>query len=137
MSKTLTVTQDVNAADTLVRMTGQGSVAAPSLVVPAGMSRIVAIYAAISGDGGAAGFASMLLRLGGNAVQNGEQTVFVGSIGIVAIQTGADAAAVRAPLFRLMDVDIEVNPSDNITISGEMCGTDVGDAHIALTLIFA
>lgn len=137
MSKTLTVATDVNAADTLTRMTGQGSVAAPSLVVPAGMSKITQIYAAIAGDGGAAGFASILLRLGGNAVQNGEQTIFLGSIGIVAIQTGADAAAIRAPLFRLLNVDIEVNPSDNITLSAEMVGTDVGDSHLALTLIYA
>lgn len=136
MSKTLTIATDINAADTLTRMTGQGSVTAPSLVVPAGVSRIRGIYAAITGDGGAAGFCTALLRIGGNAVQNGEQAIVIGGIGIVAIQAGADAAAITAPLFKLMDADIEVNPSDNITISGEQMGTDVGDMHLAVTLVF-
>ena len=40
MSKTLTVEGTVTAVDTVVRLTSQGSVTAPSLVTPAGVKMI-------------------------------------------------------------------------------------------------
>ena len=137
MSRTLTLEGDVNAVDTLTRLTQQGSVSAPSLVVPSGVTRIMAIYAAVAGDGQAAGQAAFFVRLGGNSVQNGEQTIAVGGAGNIAVQSGADAAPMATIPFELLDADIEVNPSDVITVAGEFSGADIGDGTIGITLVFA
>ena len=136
MSKTLTLEGDVNAVDTLVRLTAQGSLAAPSLLVPAGSTKIKHIYAAIAGDGAAAGSVVSFLRIGGNAVKNGEQTLMFAGLGGQAPQAGSDTAphVMRAKQFK--DVDIEVEPSDTLDISAEMAGADPGDTTIAVTLVF-
>jgi len=53
MSRTITVEGDANTVDTRVLLTAQGSVTAPSLVVPAGMTKIKKVMAAASHDGAA------------------------------------------------------------------------------------
>lgn len=137
MSKTITVEGDVNAIDTLVRLTGQGSVTAPSLVVPAGMKKIKALLATAGADGLAAGQAVMLVRLGGAAVLNGEQTIIIGGQCSQTVQAGSDAAPSIHTAFMIDDLDVDVNPSDTISISGEMAGVDVGDTTMAVTLIYS
>ena len=65
MSRTLTLEGDINAVDTRVNLTAQGSVTAPSLVVPVGMIKIKNIIAAASHDGAVDdGTALWFLRLG-------------------------------------------------------------------------
>ena len=51
MSKTLTVEGDITAVDTRTLLTTQGSVTAPSLVVPSGMTKIVKILVAAAAEG--------------------------------------------------------------------------------------
>ena len=137
MTKTLTLEGDVTAVDTLTRLTTQGSVAAPSLVTPAGISKIDKIYAAAASDGAAAGSASFFLRLGGSAIQNGEQTVMIIAAGISTVQLGSDSAP-QQPTPSIMEaVDIACNPSDTIDVAAEMAGQDLGTARVVVTLYFA
>ncbi len=137
MSRTLTVEGDVNAVDTRVLLTAQGSVATPSLVVPSGMRKIDKILFAGAADGLAAGEVVYLLRLGGAAVLGGEQTLVVGGDGSIAVQAGSDAAPSIGSLFVLEDVDIAVSPSDTISIAAEAAGVDVGDSTLIVTIVFA
>lgn len=137
MSRTLTVEGDVNAVDTRVTLTACGSVSAPSLVVPAGMTKIKSIIAAASTDNQADdGAVVFMVRLGGNAVQNGESVIIFGGAGGQLVQSGADAAPSDMIPFVLDDADIEVRPSDTISISAEMAGIDPGDATVAVTVVF-
>lgn len=136
MSKTLTLEGDVNAVDTAVRLTGQGSVAAPSLVVPKGVSLIKHIIVALGTDHAADGQVVGFLRIGGNAVKNGESTLMFAGTGGTSNAAPIDQTpgAMNARVFR--DVDIEVQESDTISVSGEMAGADVGDCTYVVTLIF-
>ena len=136
MSRTLTVEGDVNAIDTRVLLTAQGSVTAPSLVVPSGMTKIIAIYAAAAADGLATGEVIHFIRLGGNAVLNGEQTIVFGGDDSILVQLGSDAAPSLGSMFVLLDADIPVSPSDTISIAGESAGVDVGDATFCVTLVY-
>ena len=136
MSRTITVEGDVNAIDTRVLLTAQGSVTAPSLVVPAGMTKIKKLIATGAADGLAAGHVVNFIRLGGNAVLNGEQVIVFGGSDSIAVQTGSDAAPDLGHKLILLDVDIDVRPSDTITIAGESAGVDVGDETMAVTLVY-
>lgn len=136
MSKTLTVGADVNAVDTLVRLTGQGSVTAPSLVVPAGYNKIKKIVMTACADGLAAGEVILFVRLGGSAVLNGESSIVFGGEDSIAPQTGSDVAPSLGSFFILEDADIDVNPSDTISISAEAAGVDVGDSTVLVTIVY-
>ena len=137
MSKTLTVEGDLAAADTLYRLTTQGSVVAPSLVVPAGNTKIKRIIVASALVGAADdGMVLFFIRIAGNAVKNGESQIVVAGGGNQTVQAGSDAApCISIPLV-LDNLDIEVNPSDTIAISAEQAGVDAGTGYVAVTLIF-
>lgn len=136
MSRTITVEGDVNAVDTRTLLTGQGSVTAPSLVVPAGMTKIIKVIVTGAADGLAAGEAVYFIRLGGNAVLGGEQAIVVGGSDSQTVQAGSDAAPDLGFLFVLDNADIDVRPSDTISIAGEFAGVDVGDTTVAVTLVY-
>ena len=91
----------------------------------------------VAADNAAAGEVIHFLRLGGNAVKNGEQVITVAAVGGQTPQAGSDQAPSHMTVFAMDDVDIEVSPSDTISISGEMAGVDVGDSVLGVTLIFA
>lgn len=137
MSKTFTVEGDIASADTRTLLTTQGSVSAPSSVVPSGMSKIDKIVIAASTEGLADGAQSYFLRIGGNAVRNGEQVIAISAVGRIAPQSGSDSAPQLMPATILENVDIEVTPSDTLNISVEGAGTDTGTGHAIVTLIYA
>ena len=137
MSKTLTVEGDITAVDTRTLLTTQGSVTAPSLVVPSGMTKIEKILVAVAAEGLADGSAAFILRLGGAGILKGEQVLTIGAAGRIAVQAGSDAAPQVGKLFELNDANIDVSPSDTITIAGEMAGSDLGSARMVVTVIFA
>lgn len=137
MSKTLTVEGDITAVDTRTLLTGQGSVTAPSLVVPTGAKLIDKIIVGSGADGLAVGSAAFILRLGGGAVQNGEQVIVVGAAGTIGPQVGSDQAPQHSQLFMLDNCQIDVSQSDTITVSAEMVGSDLGTARVVVTLVFA
>lgn len=137
MARTLTVEGDINAVDTRTLLSAQGSVTAPSLVIPAGMTKIKKVVAAASHDGAADdGSALWFIRLGGNAVLNGEQVIVFGAGGNQTVQAGSDAAPNAMIPFIVEDADIDVRPSDTISIAGEFAGVDIGDTAVVVTLVF-
>lgn len=137
MSRTLTVEGDLTAVDTRTNLTTQGSVTAPSLVVPSGMTKIDKILVAVAAEGLADGSATFILRLGGAGVLKGEQTFAVGAGARIAVQAGSDAGPQIGRLFILEDVNLDISPSDTINVSGEMAGTDIGTSRMVVTVVFA
>lgn len=137
MSKTLTVEGDIGTVDSRTLLTTQGSVTAPSLVVPSSMTKIDKILVAVGAEGLADGSATFLLRLGGAGVLKGEQVIAAGAGGRIAVQAGSDAAPSISMVYEFSNVDIDVSPSDTITIAGEMAGNDLGTTHMVVTVIFA
>lgn len=135
--KTLTLEGDITAADTLVRLTAQGSVTAPSLVTPSTATKITTIIAAIASEALANGAQSFFVRIGGNAVRNGEQVLAVSAAGRIAPQAGSDSAPQLMEPVIFEDLDIEIGPSDTISVAVEGAGTDTGTARAAVTLVFA
>ena len=137
MSRTLTVEGDIAAVDTRVGLTTQGSITAPSRVVPSGVKKIDKIIATCASDGSADGSAVYFIRLGGAAVLRGEQVIVIAAEGIIADQAGGDGAPSYLRPIVIEDVDIEVSANDVISISAEMAGSDLGNAYPAVTLVFA
>jgi len=137
MSRTLTVEGDLATVDSRTQISTQGSVTAPSLIIPSNVRKIVKIIAACTQDGAAVGSGVFFIRLGGAGVLKGEQTIMVGAGGTIAVQTGSDQNYPVVSSFVLDDADIDVSPSDSISISAEMAGSDLGTAGIAITLVFA
>jgi len=136
VNKTFTVEGDIASVDTRTLITTQGSVTAPSQVVPAGLTMIDKIAVACSSEGLADGSQTWFLRLGGNAVKNGEQVLTIGASGRIAVQSGSDAAPqVMRPVI-LEDLQIAVSPSDTITVAVEGSGADTGTGHAVVTLIY-
>lgn len=137
MMRTLTLEGDINAVNTRTQLTAQGSVTAPSRVVPAGMTKISKIIAHSAADGLAAGSSNMLLRLGGSAVLDGEQTIFFAGDCSQTVQTGADAAPSLGSSLILENLGIMVRPGDVINVEAEHLGVDVGDTTVVTTLVFS
>lgn len=136
MSKTLTVEGDVNAANTLTNITAQGSVAAPSRITPTTAKKITTVLVAAGADQAAEGAANILIRLGGNAIRGGEQTIICAGLAANTVVAGSDVPPVYNPLFMLEDADIEVDGSEVVDINAEMVGDDLGDSTVVVTLIF-
>lgn len=136
-NKTMTVEGDIASVDTRTALTTQGSVASPSLVVPQGMTKISKIFCAVAAEGLADGKQTFFVRLGGNAVQGGEQVIAVGSAGRIAVQAGSDAAPQVVSPIILENLEIAVNGGDTISIWAEGAGDDTGTPHIVVTLVFS
>ena len=137
MSKKFTVECDLAIVDSRTLITTQGSVTAPSSVVPSGMKKIARILVAAAAEGLADGSGVFFLRLDGNAVLRGEQVIMVGAAGRIAVQAGSDAAPQVGQLFVLDNVDIDIVASDTLTVAAEMAGSDLGTGRIVVTLVFA
>lgn len=135
--KTITVEGDIATVDARSALLTQGSVASPSLIVPAGYTKIDKIFAAASSEGLADGKQSWFVRLGGNAVQGGEQVIALGTSGRIAVQSGSDAAPQCVSPVILENLEIAVSGSDTISIWGEGAGDDTGTGHMVVTLVFA
>lgn len=135
--KTLTLEGDIASADTRTLLTTQGSVTAPSLVTPSNATMIKNLIVAATTEGLADGAQSYIVRIGGNAVKNGEQVITISAVGRIAPQAGSDSAPQLMRPLVLENVDIEIGPSDTITVAVEGCGTDTGTGHAAVTLVFA
>ncbi len=133
----ITVEGEITAVDTLTRLTAQGSVTAPSRLTPPDATLLKRVIYAVSHDGQADGEVTFILRLGGDAIKGGEQTIILGAGSRIAVQTGSDAApAVMAPMV-LDNLDLEIAPNETLDISVEMGGVDVGTAGAVVTAIFA
>lgn len=134
--RTITVEGDLATVDARTALTTQGSVTSPSLLVPAGYTKIVHVIAAASSEGLADGKQSWFLRLGGNAVQGGEQLLPISASGRIAPQSGSDSAPQVCGAVILSNVDIPVSSSDTVSIWAEGAGDDTGTGHAVVTLVF-
>lgn len=134
--KTMTVEGDVTAADTRTALLTQGSITAPSMLVPSGYTKIDKVVVAAASEGLADGSASLFIRLGGNAVLGGEQLIPVSCVGRIAPQAGSDAAPQICYPTVLENLDIDVSPSDTISVWAEQAGTDTGTVRAVVTLVF-
>lgn len=137
VNKTFTVEGDLATVDARSNLTTQGSVSAPSSVVPTGVKKIDKIVVAAASEGLADGSQVWFVRLGGNAVKNGEQVLAVAASGRIAVQAGSDAAPqIIAPVV-IENVDVDVNMNDTISISCEGAGSDTGTGRAVVTLVYA
>lgn len=136
LNKTFTVEGDITTADTKTNLTTQGSVSAPSPVTPPNATKIRRIVVAATSEGLADGACNLFLRLGGNAVQGGEQVLSIGACARIAVQTGSDAAPQVVNATVLDNLDIEVSASDTLSVAAEAGGTDTGTVHVVVTLIY-
>lgn len=136
-NKTITVEGDLATVDSRTALTTQGSVTSPSMVVPSGMTVIDKLVVATASEGLADGKQSFFIRLGGNAVQGGEQVIAVGTAGRIAPQAGSDSAPQVVSPFILEDVQIAVNAGDTISIWAEGAGDDTGTGRAVVTAVFA
>ena len=137
MTRTMTVEGDLATVDSQARLTTQGSVAAPTLITPSGVTKIDKIVVAATAEGLADGSGVFFIRLGGSAIKNGEQTIMVSAAGRIAVQSGSDAAPQAMAPIVIDNADIEIVASESVSISAEMAGQDLGTGHIAATLVFA
>ncbi len=135
-NKTLTVEGDLASVDARTALTGQGSVSAPSLIVPIGYNKIDKIFVAACSEALANGKQQWFLRVGGNSVQGGEQVIAIGTSGNIAVQSGSDAAPQAVTPLILEDLQILVNGGDTISVWAEGAGDDTGTGHVVATLVF-
>ncbi len=133
----VTVEGDMTAVDTLVRLTAQGSVTSPSRLTPPDAKMIKRLVYAVGQDSAADGEVSFILRLGGDAVKGGEQTIVMGGASFIDVQSGSDAGRNYMLPIILDNVDIDITPQETLDISVEMVGVDVGSATAVVTAIFA
>lgn len=135
--KTITVEGDIASVDTRTALTTQGSVTSPSMIVPTEMTKIDKLIVAASSEGLANGKEVWFVRLGGNAVQGGEQLIPVSASGTIAPQAGSDAAPQCMTAWQFNDLDIPVSGGDTISIWAEGAGDDTGTGHAVVTCVFA
>ncbi len=133
----ITVEGEITAVDTLTRLTAQGFVTAPSRLTPPDAKVLKRLVVAVGHDGQADGEVSFIVRLGGDAIKGGEQTLVIGAGSRIAVQSGSDAAPNVMPPMIFDNLDLEVNPGETLDISAEMAGVDVGTAGVVVTAIFA
>lgn len=105
--------------------------------MPSGVKKIAAVYAAASAEALGDGSAVFYVRLGGAGVLGGEQVFMISACGRIAVQSGSDAAPEICNAFNLENADIDVSSGDNLQVSGEMAGSDLGTGHMVVTIVFA
>ena len=133
----ITVEGDMTAVDALVRLTAQGSVTAPSRLTPPDAKKLDKIVFAVASDAAADGEVSYILRLGGDAIRGGEQTIIIGAESWIDVAAGGDGMGVDMVPHVIANLDLEVTPNETLDISVEMAGVDVGTATAVVTAIFS
>lgn len=132
----VTVEGQITAVDTKTSLVTQGSVTTPSRLTPPDATKLQRIVAAIGADCAADGEVSYLLRLSGDAIRGGEQTIFIAAESFIDVQSGADPAVGHMPPVILDMLDIDIAPNETLDIDIEMCGVDVGTATAVVTAVF-
>lgn len=133
----ITVEGDITAVDTLTRLTAQGSVTAPSRLTPPDAKMLKRVIFAVASDAAADGEVSYILRLGGDAIRGGEQSIIIAGESYIDVQAGSDSAHGSMTPMIVDNLDLEVTPNETLDISVEMAGVDVGSATAVVTTIFA
>lgn len=132
----VTVEGQITAVDTLTRLTTQGSVTAPSRLTPPDATMLKRCVVAVGSDAAADGEVSYILRLGGDAIKGGEQTIVIGGESFIDVQAGSDTTPGAMVPMILDNLDLDITPNETLDISVEMAGVDVGTATAVVTAIF-
>ena len=132
----ITVEGDITAVDTLTRLTAQGSVTAPSRLVPPNAKRLTRLIYAVGHDSAADGEVTFHLVLGGDAIKGGEQIITLGGGSFIDVQSGADAGRNYMKAMVLENIDLSVTPNETLDIAMEMAGVDIGTATAVVTAVF-
>jgi len=135
MTRTMTLEGSMTDDDVEVLLTARGSNTAPSRRVPADVSQIQHLIGSLTSDCAASGAAVFFIRISGGGIQ-GVQEIIIGAASHIAVQSGADSSGQRSVLFQLHNANIEVTPGETIKVGAEHAGDDLGQAEIAVTLIF-
>ena len=121
------------AVDTKAQMTTLGSQAAPGpLQVPAGATELLGVITAFGCDLGIAADGTIFVRLEGNGLPEGPETLTIGAVG-AAVATGGlhTTAAMYTPLHA------KVTPGNEISLFHENDGEDMNVITTGVTLVFA
>lgn len=109
-----------------------------AITVPQGVRRIKKIRACIaaSADTGTDSGGVVTLRLSGNGLTDGQQEMIVGGVTNLAIGAAATGIWSSEPVHEY-DVDIDVKPGNQISLSAAYNGVDPGTLEFGATLVFA
>src|SRR3990167_9405990 len=118
----ITVEGDMTAVDTLVRLTAQGSVTSPSRLTPPDAKILKRVFYAVASDCAADGEASYILRLGGDAIKGGEQSIIIGAESWIDVATAGDGINQDMPVMMIDNLDLDITPNETLDISVEMAG---------------
>ena len=132
----ITVEGDISAVDTLTRLTAQGSVTSPSRLTPPDAKVLKRIHYAVAADAAADGEVTYILRIGGDAIKGGEQSIIIGAESWIDVASGGDGMGIDMVVMTLDNLDLEITPNETLDISVEMAGVDVGTATAVVTAIF-
>lgn len=132
----VTVEGDITAVDTLTRLTAQGSVTAPSRLTPPDATLLKRVICAVASDAAADGEVTYILRLGGDAIKGGEQTIVFGAEAWIDVAAGGDGDGPDTVALILDNLDLAITPNETMDISVEMAGVDVGTATVVVTAQF-
>mgnify|MGYP001589602786 CR=1 FL=1 len=128
---------EISAADTKTAVTRLGSDgAAGNIQIPAGRSRISKLIVAFAADTTftVAIAAIVFIRLEGNALPDGPETMVVAGYGQGGITAVANTTRADPPV--IIPVDFRVTPGNQLQMFAEMTG-DLGIANICIGLEFS
>lgn len=123
---------EVTAIDTKTQLTTLGSQTAPGpLLVPNRASSLKQLIVTAITNISAQAECSLFIRLEGPGLVDGPEVLAVAGGG-AQVATGAQTARIAD----VIELDVNVNPNQEILVFGEMGGEDIGAAQFGVTLVF-
>ena len=134
MTEYRTVEGELGAVNVLTNLTTfGGETGVGPIKVPAAASRLVEIWPSLAvGPDTAGESSSILLRLSGKGMAQGDQDFTIGATAGGVTATGSQADAVD-----ILPVDMAVTPNENINVAVMPVNSDVIVGNVGITLAFA
>ena len=122
----------ITASDSFTALTTlYGQSTTGSIQVPSQASAIVGIIASVASDSATNGATTYSIQLSGDGLNNGQETMTIGSQGVDG--TPASNGMTNVPMT--LDVAIPCQGSNQVSIAVAM-DVDVGSAQASVTLVF-
>ena len=123
---------EATAVDTKSALTTLGSETAPGpLLVPSGVSKLIAVIIACAAQIAAATGCTAFVRMEGSGLPSGPEVICAGAFG-AAVATGS----FETMEAKYVPLDVPVTSGNEILLYGEMAGTDVTQVSFGVTLVF-
>ncbi len=134
MAQYRTVEGEPGAVNVLTNLTTfGGETAVGPIKVPADVSKLVEIWAAVgTGPDTAGETGATVLRLSGKGMRNGDE-----DFALSAVATGVTATSSESVPATIYPVDLEVVANENINVAIAVTNSDVLLGTTAITLVFA